>query len=218
MNLSCSLVLLGGGRGERFNSPQPKQYTPLCGEPLILHALHSYQSLPFIQEIVVVCEEHYQELFHSYPVKFASPGALRQDSVFSGLQQVSSPWVCVHDGVRPFVYADEVFEVCSAALKTGAAALATSATYTIKSRTPVRTLDRDAVAVIHTPQCINTEILKEGLLLANMMDFTLSDDSEAAELLGIEPTLVFSNRVQMKITYPEDLLFAEALLSQAHIR
>ena len=215
MNLSCSLVLLGGGKGERFQSFQPKQYAHLDGEPLILHALHAYQRLPFIQEIVIVCEEQYQELFLPYPVKFASPGALRQDSVFSGLQQVSSPWVCVHDGVRPFVYADEVTEVCFAALKTGAAALATPATYTIKSRTPVRTLDRDAIAVFHTPQCIDTEILREGLLLAKIMDFTLSDDTEAAELLGIEPTLIFSNRTQIKVTYPEDLLFAEALL-QAH--
>ena len=215
MNLSCSLVLLGGGKGERFQSFQPKQYAHLDGEPLILHALHAYQRLPFIQEIVIVCEEQYQELFLPYPVKFASPGALRQDSVFSGLQQVSSPWVCVHDGVRPFVYSDEVTEVCFAALKTGAAALATPATYTIKSRTPVRTLDRDAIAVIHTPQCIDTEILREGLLLAKIMDFTLSDDTEAAELLGIEPTLIFSNRTQIKVTYPEDLLFAEALL-QAH--
>ena len=52
-------------------------------------------------------------------------------------------------------------------------------------------------------------------LLAKIMDFTLSDDTEAAELLGIEPTLIFSNRTQIKVTYPEDLLFAEALL-QAH--
>ena len=74
MNLSCSLVLLGGGKGERFHSFSPKQYANLCGEPLILHALHAYQRLPFIQEIVVVCEKRYQELFSSYPVKFASPG------------------------------------------------------------------------------------------------------------------------------------------------
>ncbi|CRH26542.1 2-C-methyl-D-erythritol 4-phosphate cytidylyltransferase [Chlamydia trachomatis] len=47
------------------------------------------------------------------------------------------------------------------------------------------------------------------------MDFSLSDDTEAAELLGIEPTLVFSNRVQIKVTYPEDLLFAETLLSKS---
>lgn len=215
MNLSCSLVLLGGGKGERFNSLQPKQYTHLCGEPLILHALHAYQRLPFVQEVVVVCEEQYRELFLPYSVKIASPGTLRQDSVFSGLQQVSTPWVCIHDGVRPFVYADEVIEVCSAARKTGAAALASPATYTIKSCAPVRTLDRDALAVIHTPQCLDTEVLREGLLLARAMDFSLSDDTEAAELLGIEPTLVFSNRVQIKVTYPEDLLFAETLLSKS---
>ncbi|ANH78379.1 2-C-methyl-D-erythritol 4-phosphate cytidylyltransferase [Candidatus Chlamydia sanziniae] len=207
-----SLILLSGGQGRRFGSSTPKQYLPFYNKPLILHSLATFSTLSEIAEIIVVCAPMYREIFGNYTVTFAEPGERRQDSVFSGLHQVSHPWVLVHDGVRPFVYPDEITELILAAKHSGAATLASPLPYTIKQRSPVRTLDRDALAIIHTPQCIKTEILSEGLLLAMKKNLTLPDDTGAAELLGYTPQLVFNKHPQLKISYPEDLTIAHALL------
>ncbi|SGA01062.1 2-C-methyl-D-erythritol 4-phosphate cytidylyltransferase [Chlamydia abortus] len=212
MDPKCSLILLSGGKGERFGANQPKQYLPFRGEPLILHALNMALRIPEISEIIVVCDVNYESIFEGYPVKFARPGTRRQDSVFSGLQQVANPWVLVHDGVRPFIYPDEVTELVSAAYQTGAATLVSNVPYTIKQRDPVKTLDRDALSIVHTPQCIKTQILLEGLERANQERITLVDDTQAAELLNLPVALVFNKHPQIKVTYPEDLTLAHALL------
>ncbi|WP_348663704.1 2-C-methyl-D-erythritol 4-phosphate cytidylyltransferase [Chlamydia vaughanii] len=212
MNTNCSLILLSGGTGSRFGANQPKQYLPFQGEPLILHALKNSLKIPEITEIVVVCHETYEYIFDGYPVKFAHSGERRQDSVFSGLQKVTNPWVLVHDGARPFIYPDEVAELVAAAQQTGAATLVSTVPYTIKQRDPVKTIDRDSLSIVHTPQCLKTSILFEGLTLANKRNLTLSDDTQAAELLDISVSLVFNKHPQIKITYPEDLTIAHALL------
>nr|CRI42697.1 2-C-methyl-D-erythritol 4-phosphate cytidylyltransferase [Chlamydia pneumoniae] len=210
--IKSSLILLSGGQGTRFGSKIPKQYLPLNGTPLVLHSLKILSSLPQIAEVIVVCDPSYQETFQEYPVSFAIPGERRQDSVFSGLQQVSYPWVIIHDGARPFIYPDEIHDLLETAEKIGAAALASPIPYTIKQRNPVRTLDRDNLAIIHTPQCIKTEILREGLALAKEKQLTLVDDIEAAEIIGKPSQLVFNKHPQIKISYPEDLTIAQALL------
>ncbi|BAE81617.1 2-C-methyl-D-erythritol 4-phosphate cytidylyltransferase [Chlamydia felis Fe/C-56] len=212
MNPKCSLILLSGGKGERFGANQPKQYLPFQGQPLILHALNSALLIPEINEIIVVCDASYEHIFEGYSVKFAPAGMRRQDSVFSGLHHVTNPWVLVHDGVRPFIYPDEVSELIVIAQQTGAATLVSNVPYTIKQRNPVKTLDRDSLSIVHTPQCIKTEILLEGLELADREQITLVDDTQAAELLGIPVSLVSNKHPQIKITYPEDLTIAHALL------
>ncbi|QVE48716.1 2-C-methyl-D-erythritol 4-phosphate cytidylyltransferase [Chlamydia crocodili] len=212
MDPKCSLILLSGGKGERFGANQPKQYLPFHGQPLILHALKTALHIPEITEIIIVCDASYHHIFEGYSVKFAQSGSRRQDSVFSGLQYVTNPWVLVHDGVRPFIYADEVSELIASALLTGAATLVSNVPYTIKQRHPVKTLDRDALSIVHTPQCIKTEILLAGLEFANKEGITLVDDTQAAELLNVPVSLVFNKHPQIKITYPEDLTIALALL------
>lgn len=212
MDPKCSLILLSGGKGERFGANQPKQYLPFQGEPLILHALKTALHIPEITEVIVVCDVSYRHIFEGFPVKFAESGKRRQDSVFSGLQHVSNPWVLIHDGVRPFIYPDEVTELIAVAQQTGAATLVSNVPYTIKQRHPVKTLDRDALSIVHTPQCVKTEILSAGLEFASREGITLVDDTQAAELLDIPVSLVSSKHPQIKITYPEDLTIAHASL------
>lgn len=212
MNTNCSLVLLSGGTGKRFKASQPKQYLPLQGKPLIFHALDTALQIKEITEIIVVSHPDYYDVFSSYPVKLAPAGSLRQDSVFSGLKKVSHPWVLIHDGVRPFLYPDDIFQLLKKAQETGAAALASEIPYTIKQRDPVKTMNRDQLAIIHTPQCLKTTILVEGISFARKHHLILSDDTQAAELLGLPISLVFTSHPQIKITYPEDLTIAHALL------
>ncbi|EPP35442.1 2-C-methyl-D-erythritol 4-phosphate cytidylyltransferase [Chlamydia ibidis] len=211
MEPSYSLILLSGGKGNRFGSDQPKQYLPFQGDPLILNSLKIFLQIPKIKEVVVVCDAQYQTVFQNYSVKFAIPGDSRQDSVLSGVLEVSQPWVLVHDGARPFVYLDEVNDIMSAAIISGSATLASPLTYTVKQCSPVKTIARDNLAIVHTPQCLRTEILLEGLCLAKDIGEILTDDTHAAEILGIPTTLVYNKHPQIKITYPQDLTIANAL-------
>lgn len=212
MDTNCSLVLLSGGKGTRFKASQPKQYFPLQGKPLVLHALDAALQIKEITEIIVVSHPDYYDVFSPYPIKLAPAGILRQDSVLSGLQKVSHPWVLIHDGVRPFLYPDDISQLLKKARETGAAALASEIPYTIKQRDPVKTINRDQLAMIHTPQCLKTTTLVEGISFAQKHHLILNDDTQAAELLGMPISLVFTSHPQIKITYPKDLAIAQALL------
>lgn len=206
----CSLILLGGGLGRRFGSNQPKQYLPFLGEPLILYPLKQCLILP-VREVIVVCAPNYRSLFTAYPVKYALPGPRRQDSVLSGLQETSSPLVLVHDGARPFVYADDVTSLIAAATVGGAAVLVSPLPYTIKQGASSKTINRNELKIAHTPQCLQSNLLFQGLLQAKQEGILLHDDVEAAELLGKPITQVVSSHPHIKITYPEDFIIAEAL-------
>lgn len=212
MHPKYSFILLSGGKGERFHNPLPKQYLPLDETCSVLHALHSALLIPEISEYIVVCHEHYRSVFSSYPVQIAPPGASRQSSVLSGLQYAQEQWVLIHDGARPFIYRDEVEALMLSAQKTGAAALASPIPYTVKQKSPVRTLDRTNMLMTHTPQCIKKTILTEGIALAQERNLILDDDTQAAELLDVPVSLVLTKHPHIKITYPEDLAIARALL------
>lgn len=210
----CSLILLSGGKGKRFGGPCPKQYVPFANqEPLILHPLKTCLEFPAIHEIIVVCDPSFQHIFRNYGhLLFAQPGERRQDSVLSGLQHVSNPWVLIHDGARPFIYHDEMEEIIQAAQDTGAATLASSIPYALKQRSPLQTMNRDQFLITHTPQCLKTSLLTQGLHLALSLGHTLFDDVEAAELLNNPVSFILNKHPQLKINHYEDLLFAKALL------
>lgn len=210
----CSLILLSGGKGRRFGGSCPKQYLPFAHqEPLILYPLKKCLSFPKIHEVIVVCDPQFQYVFKNFDkIIFAPSGERRQDSVLSGLQYVSNPWVFIHDGARPFVYHDEMNELLQAAYETGAAALASPITYALKQKSPVQTMNRNQFLITHTPQCIRTVLLHQGLELALSKNRTLFDDVEAVELLNLPTSFIFNKHPQIKINQAEDLLFAKALL------
>lgn len=214
MQDKCSLILLSGGKGSRFGGSCPKQYVPFANqEPLILFPLKTCLNFPLINEVIIVCDPSFQHIFQHYDnLLFASPGNRRQDSVLSGLQYVSNSWVLIHDGARPFIYHDEMFEIIEAAQRSGAATLASPLPYALKQRAPLQTMDRDKFLITHTPQCLKTSLLLQGLHLAVSLGRTLFDDVEAAELLNNPVSFVLNKHPQLKINYYEDLLFAKALL------
>lgn len=210
----CSLILLSGGKGKRFGGPCPKQYLPFANqEPLILYPLKQCLSFPQIHEVIVVCEPRYQHVFKDFTnIIFAEAGERRQDSVLSGIQHVSYPWVFIHDGARPFVYHDEMTELLQAARQTGAAALASPLAYALKQKKPLQTMDRNQFVITHTPQCMQTSLLRQGLERALAENRTLFDDVEAAELQNLPVSFILNKHPQLKINQAEDLLFAKALL------
>jgi len=125
--------------------------------------------------------------------------------------------VAVHDGVRPFVSVEEIENTIDAARRDGAAILAAPATDTIKlieGETIVKTLDRGKLRRALTPQCFRYELLRRAYEQADVSDPSLTDDSLLVERLGHSVTIVEGSARNIKITTPQDLLTAEALLQE----
>lgn len=217
-----SVIFLAGGMGNRMGASIPKQYLPLHQKPMALYSYEVLLSLPEVNEIVVVCDKSYQSLFEnnqtSIRLSFAAPGIRRQDSVWSGIQQLKdeADLICVHDSARPLIKASFVRKVVQAAAEWGAATLAVPVKATIKmcdaAQSILSTPDRALLWEAQTPQVLKRALLLEGFKRINQQQLTVTDDVSIAELLGVKAKVVESSYENIKVTTPEDLLLIEHLL------
>lgn len=209
---TISLILLAGGIGTRMGSDIPKVFLPIKGKPIALYSFDLFTSLAEIQEIVVVCPKNHHSFFPRKTL-FASPGKERQDSVASGLKKTSGEFIMIHDSARPFITKEEVYHLLEEGIPVGAAALGVPAKNTIKEisskRLVEKTLKREDLYEMHTPQLLRREILEEGLRVAGERKWT--DDVALAELIGHPVKVVEGRRDNFKITYPIDLQLASLL-------
>lgn len=213
-----SLILLSGGKGLRAGGKTPKQYTMLSEKPLILHTLTPFLHIPEITEIVIVCEKEYQTIFKGLnSVSFALPGKERHLSVKNGFMSLSgkNKEVLVHDGARPFVKKSSILKLVEAGRKTGAATLANKARCTIKRSSGnlvEKTLNREELWEIQTPQYLRYDLMKKGIQQAEKENAFVTDDVSFAELIDHPVELVESCSSNFKVTTASDLEIARALV------
>ena len=211
-----SVILLAGGKGTRFGADRPKQFLQFKDKPLFEHSLEIFNTLEGILEIIVVVEESFRYLFPGIH-KFADPGKERQDSVYNGLQKVdeSSEFILVHDSARPLVKKEDVLHVLFDAFVYGAATLAVPLKFTVKSAKEglfvEKTLPRDRLYEIQTPQAIKKELLIEGFKEMKSKDLLIFDDVSLVELLNLPVKLTIGSYSNIKITTREDLKQAYSL-------
>ncbi len=216
-----SAVIVAGGSGTRMG--RPKQMLPLAGRPVLVRTLEAWRQTPGVREIVVVTpEENRPELDKYFPgLIYAQPGATRLESVKNGFAKTSvqAQTVAVHDGARPLVNPAAAHACLAAAAQYGAAVLAVPVKDTVKVGAEgfvQQTLDRASLWAAQTPQCYRREILAAALeKFGDEKDAT--DESQLVEKLGLKVRLVPSDYKNNKITTPEDLVFAEALLEEKTI-
>lgn len=225
-----SAIIVAAGSGSRMASDRPKQFLLLAGIPLIFHTLRPFEQCDSIDEtIVVLPSESAAEFLDAAPkfgvrkvTRVVPGGATRAESVRRGLTAIraaSAGIVAVHDGVRPFVSADEISETVAAAAQDGAAILVAAATDTIKQvddKQVIKTLDRRELRRALTPQCFKYELLMRAFAQADLSDPTLTDDSMLVEQTGARVVVVEGSARNIKITTPEDLVVAESLLKSGH--
>lgn len=229
MNTLCkaTAIIVAAGTGSRMKASINKQYLLLSGKPVLAQTLDVFEKSELISEIIVVInkDEHKQfEDFILTPFKFSKiksiidGGADRQESVFNGLAMVSpeAKIVCVHDGARPFVTLDIIKESVIAAGKTGAACVGVPCKDTIKqankSGIVEKTLDRTTLWAVQTPQVFKTEILIKAHEKAISDGFRGTDDCVLVERLDQTVQMIMGSYSNIKITTPEDLAFAEAIV------
>ncbi len=223
--MTVAALVLGAGRGERLGAGEPKAFVLLEGRPLIAHAIDALLACPAIDSVIPVVPAEARERLDALRSGLADPdrvlpsvagGARRQDSLRAGLEVASAArLVAVHDAARPLVEADDVARVVSSASRSGAAILALPTRDTIKLVVEGRvreTPERASCWAAQTPQVIRRDWLEEALDKAEREGAAVTDDAQLVERLGLAVTVVEGRPSNFKITTPEDLRAAEALL------
>lgn len=218
-------IIVAAGSGKRFGSETPKQFLEIKGKPLIEHTLGRFQAAASIDSIILVVAESQVQRCENFAAAFSKlekvvgGGPTRSASVLNGLRAVGAECdvVAVHDGARPFVTANEIDRTVGKAIETGAACLVAAVTDTIKSIRGgeiVATLDRDKLRRALTPQVFRKDVLTRAFENADLTE-TVTDECYLVEKLGYPIFFVEGSSRNIKITHPDDLVFASALLKNS---
>jgi len=215
-------IIVAGGSGSRMG--KPKQFLPLAGKTVVEWSLQAFLSVPEVERVILVTgaesiREHGQRLADPR-VKLVESGPTRMGSVRNGFQSVSedAEVVAVHDGARSLVTPELIRAAVEEAYDSGAAVPAAPVKDTLKKVTNKAmwisdTPARSAYWAAQTPQCYRREVLEEAL--NRFPDArTATDESQLVEKCGRKVRVVPSSYENFKITTPEDLVMAEALLEQ----
>jgi 2-C-methyl-D-erythritol 4-phosphate cytidylyltransferase len=217
-------ILAAAGRGERMGAGRPKAFLELAGRPLLLHAAEAFERAPSVVGIIVVVAAAETDAARAVlgGVRklraVVAGGERRQDSVRAGLEQIGEGFdgiVLVHDAARPLVDVPLVESVVRTASATGAALPVLPLVDTVKrvrDGRVVETLDRGELAAAQTPQGFRCAILTAAYAAAQREGLTVTDEAMAVERLGQPVSVVPGSGNNRKITTPDDLAWAEALL------
>lgn len=221
-----TVVIPAAGEGKRMNAGKNKLLLPLDGKPIFIHTLSVFEQDEWCTGIILVVhpEETEQmaallERFHMTKViRTVTGGARRQDSVYQGLRACGNRGVVlIHDGARPFVTVDLIRDLTERAAETGAAIPAVPAKDTIKTAeggVVTGTLKRSSLWAVQTPQAFRLSLVKKAYENALQAGVAGTDDASLVEHIGHSVSIVASQDDNIKITTPEDLVFARAILQQ----
>ncbi|MDD3760693.1 MAG: 2-C-methyl-D-erythritol 4-phosphate cytidylyltransferase [Acidithiobacillus sp.] len=225
-------LIPAGGRGQRFGGAVAKQYLQLRGRPVLAHALQPFLTEPRIRGVQLVlpgadlATGAWRELLGPQSRSFLPPvvgGAQRQDSVRLGLRALlehgalPQDWVLVHDAARPCLQRGDLHALLDALPRAPQGALlALPVADTLKRAAGehvVATVERSHLWRALTPQAFPLGALLEALDDAEQQGAPVTDEASAMERRGWHPLLVQGHADNLKITYPEDLPLAEAILA-----
>ncbi len=221
-------VILAAGSGTRFGSGAAKQFIKLRGVPTLVWSALAFEKSPLIDEMVVVARPGDEDLCRRLlrdagivkVTRVVAGGETRQQSALRGLEAANpkTDYIALHDAARCLVTPDMIEAVFEAAFVTGAAAAASPVTDTLKrtdlTGTVKETVDRKDMWAAATPQVFRADLYRAASYLAEKDGFVGTDDCALAERVGYPPKMVDCGRTNIKITYPEDAVMAEALLAE----
>lgn len=226
-NTTCSVVVVAAGSSSRMG--KDKLFLDLEGLPVLARTLMAFEECGFVQEVILVVREDKAEdaaeLCKAYGIrkveKIIFGGATRTESVLAGVSSIrrDARIVLVHDGARPLVTEEIIYDAMHKAALYSAAAPAIPVTDTIKETQQdvvVRTPDRASLAAVQTPQAFVPEILKAALTAAVRDGKEYTDDCAAVEAMGVCVRLSKGSQENIKITRPLDMELAAGILRNRH--
>lgn len=220
--MSAWAVVVAAGEGTRFG--RSKAFVGLAGIPMIGHSLIAFAKVSAIEGVVLVVAASQLEegralaaaTVPAITVEVVAGGASRQASVRAGLAAVpgGAAHVVVHDAARPLVTTALVEATLGALAAASGAVTAVPAHDTLKRERDgvvVETVPRDDLWRAQTPQAFRADVLRRAHEHASDDDAT--DDAALLERIGERVVIVPGDERNLKVTAPEDLRIAEALLA-----
>jgi 2-C-methyl-D-erythritol 4-phosphate cytidylyltransferase len=214
-------IIVAGGKGTRIKSKLPKQFLELNGLPVLMHTIQAFLRYTSSITIILVlpeddfgtwealCKKH----SFSVPLILQHGGDSRFQSVKNGLSKITEDGlVAIHDGVRPLVSSDIIgasFRLASVH-QSAVAAVRLKESIRMTDQDNTKAMDRSRFRMIQTPQTFHVALIKKAYEMKE--DSSLTDDASVAERAGHVISLFEGSYDNIKITTPEDLILAEALL------
>jgi len=220
-------LIVAGGSSVRFGGDVPKQYREVAGRPLLTWTISRFEAAARIDEIVLVVAEEYllhagERVIDPYGfdkvTKVVAGGGQRQESVRKGLESlpISTGWVAIHDGARPLVRPEDIDRAVETAITDRAAMLAAPIADTVKrvkSGHVMATLDRSDLYGAQTPQVFQYDLIMTAHREAADAATPFTDDASMIEARGFKVRVVEPGGPNFKVTTPDDLKLAAALLA-----
>ncbi|HEY2931385.1 MAG TPA: 2-C-methyl-D-erythritol 4-phosphate cytidylyltransferase [Acidobacteriota bacterium] len=221
--MNCAAIIAAAGSGSRLGSSDPKQLLLLGNIPLFLWSVRAFRRVPAVTRIIMVVPGQRMNDFRrvaqaSQNLTWVEGGLRRQDSVRAGLGAVGEETdvVLVHDAARPFVTPRLVELLIDGAWRHGAAIPIAPVTESLKRVSEgqvVQTVERSGLFLAQTPQAFRREMLRK-VFSSVPGERTWTDEASMFEYAGLSVVAVEGDYRNIKITYPEDLKYAEFLLHE----
>lgn len=209
-----------------MGSSTPKTLMNLNGVPMIVHTLRAFDKCRTIDGVVLVVHpdfaEEYRKTVEKHGIKkvkeYITGGKTRCESVGNGLTYVSSDCgiIVIHDGARPLISPELIDKTVNMCIIERAVVTGVPVTQTIKKvdkndSVVEKTLNREELWAIQTPQAFHKGVLTEAYEQAATLD--APDDAALVEQIGIRVKVLQGDPLNIKITTPEDMAIAEKLLA-----
>jgi 2-C-methyl-D-erythritol 4-phosphate cytidylyltransferase len=217
-------LIVAGGKGTRMKTTVPKQFLEVGGLPILMHTVNAFfRYSDSIQVILVLPEDDLatwnnlcQQYCYQKPVTLQKGGDTRFQSVKNGLDKIEGDGlVAIHDGVRPLVSEDIIGASFRLAAVHGSAVAAVRLKESIRmtDQDNTKAVDRSRFRLIQTPQTFEVSLIRKAYQIKD--EPSLTDDASVAERSGHLISLFEGSYRNIKVTTPEDLVLAEALLKDS---
>ncbi|MFS0576092.1 2-C-methyl-D-erythritol 4-phosphate cytidylyltransferase [Sporosarcina sp. 179-K 3D1 HS] len=224
--MEYTVMLPAAGSGKRMGAGFNKLFLEIGETPILIHTLRVFDSDPDCAGILLAVKPEergqIQDMLGQFGITkvkaLVDGGEERQHSVASCIEaHEGAGVVLVHDAARPFIRRDVIRKLVDMASAKGAAIAGVKAKDTMKmARNGVveKTVNREALYIIQTPQAFRYEVLHEATKKAEEDGFLGTDESMLVERLGHPVHIVESTYDNVKMTTQEDLVFGEVLLKR----
>ena len=217
------VIIVAGGSGKRMGGALPKQFSLVCGEPILARTINAFRKALPASRIVVVLPAEYIEFWKNFSARFevakhsiVEGGAERFHSVRNGIEALSDAvdLIAVQDGVRPFASKEMILRTVACAAEYGSAIPVVKAvdSYRMVEGEGSHIIDRTPLRIVQTPQIFAAPILRAAYDTEFRSEFT--DDASVVEYSGEKVTLCEGEYTNIKITTPADLVIAEAIANK----
>lgn len=221
------MIIPAAGIGTRFGESYPKQFYKVKGKEILAYTLENFVNVSQIEKIVIATHKNYfdrikkivKQIYLNKEVQLVEGGRLRQDSVYNAFCQIDGipdDRVIIHDAVRPNVPLDLLQRLIQASKHYNCVVPGVAVSDTLKKinkRNFVeKTLPRDSIRAIQTPQIFSYGMLSKSFRYLKSKPFIATDEANIVERIGGKVMVIEGSSQNIKITTKEDIYFIRLIL------